>query len=362
MKNKKYLLGKSAKGFTLVELLVVMSIIGVLATLAVTSLGSVRVKARDIKRVYDLRQIGLAMDLYYSDHRMYPQQVIPGEPIQADFPSETLYMSMVPHNPSPRADSGCPDNDYIYYKVTATNTYVIAGCLGSPQGELTEGPIGYHTDRGLISCGGFLPDREGNVYRTVQVGNQCWMADNLKNLTYPNGACINGGEAPCLAEGPNRMCYGNNPANCETHGALYTWSAAMSGSDLQGARGLCPIGWRIPTHDDFTVLERELCNIEENGNCTVFPFDDSTTGKLGTNEAELLKVGGGFPFNASFTGFYNKSSLQFLELNQLTSFWSSTSYGASMAWTRQIDLATEGIARFPEQKENRAYSVRCVKL
>ena len=65
MKNNK-------KGFTLIELLVVIAIIGLLSTLAVVSLNSARQKARDARRMSDLKQISTAMELYYSQHDAYP--------------------------------------------------------------------------------------------------------------------------------------------------------------------------------------------------------------------------------------------------------------------------------------------------
>ena len=60
------------KGFTLIELLVVIAIIGLLSTLAVVALGSARVKARDSKRVSDLKQVQTALELYYTDNNAYP--------------------------------------------------------------------------------------------------------------------------------------------------------------------------------------------------------------------------------------------------------------------------------------------------
>ena len=63
---------KGKKGFTLIELLVVIAIIGILATIVLVSLNSARQKARDTRRISDMRQISLALEMYYDDHTAYP--------------------------------------------------------------------------------------------------------------------------------------------------------------------------------------------------------------------------------------------------------------------------------------------------
>ena len=63
---------KNRKGFTLIELLVVIAIIGILATIVLVSLNAAREKARDTKRLGDLRQVSLALEMYYDDNRSYP--------------------------------------------------------------------------------------------------------------------------------------------------------------------------------------------------------------------------------------------------------------------------------------------------
>jgi type II secretion system protein G len=63
---------KKSKGFTLIELLVVIAIIGILATIVLVSLNSARAKARDTKRIGDMRQVALALEMYYDDNSAYP--------------------------------------------------------------------------------------------------------------------------------------------------------------------------------------------------------------------------------------------------------------------------------------------------
>lgn len=107
---------KKFKGFTLIELLVVIAIIGLLSTLAVVALNSARQKARDAKRVADIKQVQTALELFYNDQQGYPVQTSLelGDPTDSSCLDSadvgfhisggctgTIYMGLVPANPTP---------------------------------------------------------------------------------------------------------------------------------------------------------------------------------------------------------------------------------------------------------------------
>jgi prepilin-type N-terminal cleavage/methylation domain-containing protein len=136
------------KGFTLVELLVVIAIIGLLSTLSVIALGNARQKARDAKRVADIKQIQTSLELFYSDARSYPASLTFGTGQIAT--SGITYMGQIPSNPDPKADGSgatkCPGNEYNYVR-DDVNSYHIWFCLGGGTGGLSAGtncatPIG----------------------------------------------------------------------------------------------------------------------------------------------------------------------------------------------------------------------------
>ena len=85
--------------------------------------------------------------------------------------------------------------------------------------------------------------------------------------------------------------YADNPANGDVNGKLYTYAAAMNGaaSDtnmLGTTQGVCPTSWHLPTHHEYTTLERAVC---ASGTCTTdFPYDFSTIGWIGTDEGSRL--------------------------------------------------------------------------
>lgn len=128
MKNTK------KKAFTLIELLVVIAIIGILATLAVVSLQSARARARDSKRVADVKQMQTALELYFNDNNSYPSDISSGIGTGSD-----AYMAIKPTAPTP-ADGGCPTPPAYTYNQTATgSSYTISFCLGAKTGEIEAG-------------------------------------------------------------------------------------------------------------------------------------------------------------------------------------------------------------------------------
>jgi type II secretion system protein G len=138
------------KGFTLIELLVVIVIIGVLATLATVALGSARMKARDARRVSDIRQIQTALELYFNDAGAYPttNSVTVGSAISV---SGNTYMAKIPGNPTPYNDGSCPNTtSYVYANINNNASYSIAYCLGGATGAIPAG-VNYATPSGITN-------------------------------------------------------------------------------------------------------------------------------------------------------------------------------------------------------------------
>ena len=128
MKNNK-------KGFTLIELLVVIAIIGLLATLSVVALNTARVKARDARRVSDIKQIQTALEMYFDTYSSYPTATSDA--------NLAKYMDDFPVNPSPQADgSNCTGfTNYIYAQASSGASYNLTYCLSS-SGKATATPAG----------------------------------------------------------------------------------------------------------------------------------------------------------------------------------------------------------------------------
>ncbi len=210
-----------------------------------------------------------------------------------------------------------------------------------------------------FTCGEQL-SYNGKEYSTVEIGNSCWMAENLRTTEYRDGSPISnfitGAEWSVDQEG-SYACYLNFPENCTAHGALYNWYAVVNEA------GLCPAGWTVPSNNHWASLERAVCNELGYSGCDEkFPFNGIMDWK-GTDEGSHLKsenVGGldTYGFNAEFAGFRNPNGP--FTLLEERGFWWTTSSSNEFAQGRMMNDANDGIRRIESMKSS-GFSVRCVQ-
>jgi type II secretion system protein G len=117
---------KKRKGFTLIELLVVIAIIGILATIVLVSLNTARQKARDVRRIGDLRQVALALEMYYDDNASYPTYTPCSNASWLSMGGDIspTYMTAVPDDP---VNSG--SNVYMYSSDATGTEYALRAYL-----------------------------------------------------------------------------------------------------------------------------------------------------------------------------------------------------------------------------------------
>lgn len=211
------------------------------------------------------------------------------------------------------------------------------------------------------SCGDELVDfRDNQTYTTVEIGNQCWMAENLNIGTKVNGAQ---GQNPSngIIE---KYCYNDQLGNCSDYGGLYLWDEMMQNTTDTINQGICPDGWRIPTDYDWKVLEGNVDSQYGVGNP-----EWNGIGLRGMDAGQKLKTTWGwynngngtdnFGFGAIPAGAWNASGY-FAFLEQYSSLFSSSQENSGTAWARVLIYNTNESYR---DHYNKSYgtSVRCIK-
>jgi uncharacterized protein (TIGR02145 family) len=190
----------------------------------------------------------------------------------------------------------------------------------------------------VFPCGDALVDsRDSKNYTTVQIGTQCWMAENLNYET------------------TNSWTYNNVPANGDIYGRLYNWDAALTA---------CPSGWSLPSDDQWKQMEMALGMSESEAN---------GIGWRGTDEGGEMKETGTIHWNSPNTGAtntsgftalpggYRDSSGSFNDLGYDGSWWSSTEGSGTSAWHRSLYYSSDQVLRDSSYDKVYGFSIRCLK-
>ena len=206
-------------------------------------------------------------------------------------------------------------------------------------------------------CGSYtVTDADGNVYNTVLIGSQCWMAENLETTHYRNGE-------PIDYPGDDNMAWWNNTAGAyawyendiawkDLYGALYNFHA------VQNANGLCPTGWHVPADSEWTVLSDYLGGEAVAGGKLKSTRTDPDPHprweypNIGaTNESNWTGYPGGI---RDYMGYFG-------EMGVWGRFWSSTEAGFDAAWSRSLIYESQEISRNSDIFPGYGLSIRCVE-
>jgi len=197
----------------------------------------------------------------------------------------------------------------------------------------------YFSDGVMRDYGALIDSRDGKKYRTVVIGNQTWMAENLNY------------------NASGSVCYKNDPANCAKYGRLYNWATVMAlpsscnnsvcASQVQSKHcGICPEGWHVPSDAEWTTL-------------TDYVVGSSTVG--GTK----LKATSGWNDNGNGTDNYGFSALPGGSSDSsgdgFSFWWSSSERDANFAWYWLTSFSNSLVIRDRINSKSYLYSARCLK-
>ncbi len=262
--------------------------------------------------------------------------------------------------------------------VTGLSATLLAGTLANGVGTLvytisgipnTAGTANFAISLGGKSCtititvddvaqtigkpGPNITDAENNTYKTVTIGTQTWMAENLKVSKYSDGTSI-----PNITDNKQWQnnttgawsYYNSDAANNAKYGKLYNWYAVSKTTN--GNKNVCPTGWHIPTDAEWTVLTEYLGGASVAGSKMkeVGTTSWSSPNTDATNESLFTSLPGGYRYS---NGVY-------VNVGSNGEWWSSTEYNTNLAWYRDLYDSNGSVYRYYVDKSF-GFSVRCLK-
>lgn len=216
-----------------------------------------------------------------------------------------------------------------YLIIYACLASFLIACSGESSSGPTSGNSFYRNENGSVSTPqeidyskeALTDSRDGQTYKTVKIGSQIWMAENLNYGT------------------ENSYCYDNNVANCSKYGRFYTWAAAMTA---------CPSGWHLPSKSEWETLIIAAGGVTET---MLGGIEYMYTRELISGDSTDA-----FGFSALFAGYYSESG-NFIE-EGCAYFWSATEPEDT---DTPYDLYFNGeISLLTIEDKNNGLSVRCL--
>jgi uncharacterized protein (TIGR02145 family) len=201
---------------------------------------------------------------------------------------------------------------------------------------------------------GSMTDQEGNVYKTIVIGTQEWMAENLNTSIYRNGENIPTGLDNITWQNTTSGAWAyhsDDSSNECPYGKLYNWYTCAD------ERGLCPVGWHVPSDPEWVILSNFL------GGESIAGGKMKSTGTLDTSTGWWYSPNAGatnFSGFSSIPGGYRLSEGTYSDFYGFSHWWSASENGFGLAWYFTADYSTSNLYR-REYTLRDGFSVRCLR-
>ena len=269
---------------------------------------------------------------------------------------------------------GLGDFDSEITGLTPNTTYFVRAYATNNNGTAYSNETSFHTGTGNdgqpCTVAATVTDVDGNMYNTVQIGNQCWMKENLRTTHYAGSTEIPLGSSATHHDYAAQRYYPNNNAELVgTYGYLYNWAAVMNGASSStanpsGVQGICPNGWHVPSDAEWTQLtdyvsihSAYLCNND------ISNIGKALAATTGWNSYTSTCTIGNNPSTNNSTGFSALPAGLSLSINlgNVADFWSATEETDNLHASIRILRYGEGNVVKSTYFKNHGMSVRCVR-
>lgn len=281
-----------------------------------------------------------------------------GNPIEG----QTIYFDVTEGSVSPTSAitdaTGHASATWTLGPTAGTQTLTVTSFGADGTTHLDESPLLVNATVEAGNETGTVTDYDGNVYQTIKIGEQIWMAENLKVIHFSDGTAIpnitDDLQWKNLAGTDKAYCYENNDVDSD-YGIFYTRSAALNGAESStenpsGIQGACPVGWHIPSNAEWKVLtdSRYTNVLKEPGTVHWLPPSESN------NESGFTALGAGnrSGYNGTFTEFKERGYWWLTDIYT----YNGKAYSAYLGHYNALDKGTTYANLF-----NNGHSVRCVK-
>ena len=226
----------------------------------------------------------------------------------------------------------------------------------------------------VFTCGtSTVTDYDGNTYNTVQIGNQCWMKENMRTTHYADGNDVPAGGSNTSFTAPYYYNYSSSSIPLDQRGYLYNWPAAMHGAassaaSPSGVQGICPNGWHLPSDAEWTTMTNYV-NSQSAYRCdgTSNNITKALASKEGWNTSTSncavgndLTANNATGFSAVPAGRCGGSPLEFHYAGYNAHFWSSTQKNNDYSYFRGLYFDHAVVSSDNNRKYN-GFSVRCLR-